>query len=146
MKYNIVGFAADHAGFSLKEELRAYLESKKISVIDFGTFSSDSCDYPDFAHALAKALINKQVEIGISICGTGNGINMAVNKHVGIRAALCWNSEISKFARTHNDANICALPSRYISLKEALEIVDVFLSTDFEGGRHLNRIIKIDII
>lgn len=144
MKYNIIGIACDHAGFGLKEELKAYLSNKNLKVIDYGTFSEVSCDYPDFAHKLGNALENNDVEFGISICGSGNGINMTVNKHKGVRSALCWNREISALARQHNNANNCALPARFISLNEAKTIVDIFLDTDFEGGRHERRINKIE--
>ena len=113
--------------------------------MDFGTYSEESCDYPDFAHKLAEAIENKDCEIGIAICGSGNGINMTVNKHQLIRSALCWNPEISRLARLHNDANICALPARFVSFEEAKEIVDVFLGTEFEGGRHIIRINKIPV-
>lgn len=141
----IIGFACDHAGYGLKHKLMEYLKSKSYDIMDFGTYSEESCDYPDFAHKLAEAVENKDCEIGIAICGSGNGINMTVNKHQLIRSALCWNPEISKLARLHNDANICALPGRFISFEEAKEIVDIFLSTEFEGGRHINRINKIPV-
>ncbi len=141
----IIGFACDHAGYDLKNKLMEYLKSKSFDIMDFGTYSQESCDYPDFAHKLAEAVENKDCEIGIAICGSGNGINMTVNKHQLIRSALCWNAEISKLARLHNDANICALPARFISFEEAKEIVDIFLSTEFEGGRHINRINKIPV-
>ena len=112
-------------------------------MIDFGTHSSESVDYADYAHPLAEAVENKQCDLGITICGSGNGITMTVNKHQGIRAALCWTSEISRLARAHNNANICSLPGRFVSVEEAKNIVDVFLSTPFEGGRHEQRIQKI---
>ncbi|GAF01802.1 ribose 5-phosphate isomerase B [Saccharicrinis fermentans] len=143
MKYTTIGLAADHAGYELKETLKSFLSEKGIKCIDFGTDSKESCDYADFAHPLATAVENKDVELGISVCGSGNGINMTVNKHVGIRAALCWNKEISELARVHNDANICSLPARFISSDEAKAIIDAFLESEFEGGRHQRRIEKI---
>ncbi|HNQ67000.1 MAG TPA: ribose 5-phosphate isomerase B [Bacteroidales bacterium] len=140
-----IGFACDHAGFKLKNHLIEYLNSKGYIAINFGTDSEESCDYPDFAHPLAEAVENKTCDLGISICGSGNGINMTVNKHSGIRSALCWNPEISELARLHNDANICALPARFLTNEDAVIIVDKFLNTKFEGGRHINRINKIPI-
>jgi len=143
MKNIKVGFAADHAGYELKEVLKVYLSDKGIAVSDFGCHSLDSVDYADFAHPMASAVENNEVDLCISICGSGNGINMTVNKHQGIRAALCWNKEISELARSHNNANVCSLPARYLSVDEAKSIVDAFLDTAFEGGRHQNRIEKI---
>jgi ribose 5-phosphate isomerase B len=140
-----IGIASDHAGYDMKKHLIEYLVKLGYEVKDFGTHSNESSDYPDFAHPLANAVENREVFMGISICGTGNGINMTVNKHMGIRSALCWNDEISKFARLHNDANICALPARYISLEMAEKIITVFITTEFEGGRHIARINKIPI-
>lgn len=141
----IIGFACDHAGFILKNKLVEFVKTLGYQIKDFGTWSLDSCDYPDFAHPLANAVENKDCDYGISICGSGNGINMTVNKHQGIRSALCWNKEISELARLHNNANICALPARFISEELAKEIVVIFLKTDFEGGRHINRINKIPV-
>ena len=138
-----IGFACDHAGFKMKNFLMDYLSAKGFETVNFGTNSEDSCDYPDFAHPLASSVECGICDLGISICGSGNGINMTVNKHAGIRSALCWNAEISELARLHNDANICALPARFISNELAIEIVENFLNTDFEGGRHINRINKI---
>jgi ribose 5-phosphate isomerase B len=140
-----IGMAADHAGFTTKEFLKKYLLEKNFKIIDFGTDSDKSVDYADYAHPLAKSVENGQCDFGISICGSGNGINMVVNKYPKIRSALCWNIEIAKFAVLHNNANICALPGRFISLKEASDIIDVFLTYDFEGGRHQVRIDKIPI-
>lgn len=140
-----IAFACDHAGYKMKEFLVAKLKENNYEVKDFGTYSEESVDYPDFAHPMAEALENNEFDIGISICGSGNGISMTVNKHQKIRAALCWNEEISKFARLHNDANICSLPARFISKKQALKIVHIFLNTDFEGGRHIQRIKKIPL-
>lgn len=140
-----IGIASDHAGFELKEKIKIWLKAKGFKIIDFGTNSNESCDYPDFAHPLAESVETGKVDVGISMCGSGNGINMTVNKHKGIRAALCWNSEISELARAHNNANICSLPARFISENEAYKIVETFLNTPFDGGRHLARINKIPI-
>lgn len=141
----IIGIASDHAGFKFKEQLLHWLNSKGFEVKDFGANSPESSDYPDFAHPLANAVEEGKINFGISLCGSGNGINMVVNKHQGIRAGVCWNKEIAKLARSHNNANICSLPARFITIEEAKEIIDVFLSTEFEGGRHLRRINKIPI-
>lgn len=138
-----IGLASDHAGYSLKVKVIEYLKNKNYLVEDFGTYSEESCDYPDFAHKLANAVENNKVNFGLSFCGSGNGINIAANKHMKVRSALCWNIEISKLARLHNDANICAIPARFTTYNEAIEIIDAFLSTVFEGGRHQNRIEKI---
>ena len=138
-----IGFACDHAGFELKNYLIEDLKSQNYEIEDFGTYSTESCDYPDFAHKLAEAVENEICNIGIAICGSGNGISMTLNKHQKIRAALCWTEEIAKLARLHNDANICSLPARFISNDEALSIINTFLNTNFEGGRHLQRIKKI---
>ena len=146
MNIKSIALASDHAGYELKKKLITHLESLGIEKIkDFGTYSSESADYPDFAHPMAEAVESGEYEYGISLCGSGNGINMTVNKHQGIRSALCWNVEISELARSHNDANICALPARFIDEELAYKIVDKFLSTDFEGGRHLRRIKKIPL-
>lgn len=138
-----LAIGCDHAGFELKETLKKYLTGRGFEIIDKGTHSLDSVDYPDFAHAVSEAVIKKEVGMGVLICGSGNGISMAANKHAGIRAALCWKKEIAALARQHNDANILSLPSRFITELEAKEILDTFLSTDFEGGRHANRVNKI---
>jgi ribose 5-phosphate isomerase B len=140
-----IGIANDHAGYPLKVKLLEYLDKKGISYINYGTNHPDPVDYSDYGHILATAVENKEVDLGISICGSGNGINITANKHQGIRSALCWNKEISHLARLHNDANICALPGRFISADEAYEIVDEFLKTPFEGGRHAIRIAKIPL-
>ena len=143
MKIKKVAIAADHAGFLIKEKIKSNLKKSGYEVKDFGTFSEESVDYPDFAHPLAYAVEKKQHEVGITVCGSGNGINMTANKHQGIRSALCWNEEISRLARAHNDANICAIPGRFVSESEAELIVRTFLSTDFDGGRHTKRVEKI---
>ncbi|MCE3227403.1 MAG: rpiB [Bacteroidetes bacterium] len=141
----IIAIGSDHAGFELKEEIIKYLKSKDVRVSDKGCYSAERADYPDYGHAVAMAVLNMEVEIGILMCGSGNGINMSANKHKGIRAALCWNSEIAAMARQHNDANILTLPARYMSKEEAFKCVDTFLTEKFEGGRHQQRIEKIDI-
>ncbi len=140
----LISIGSDHAGFKLKEEVKTYLSSLNITYKDCGTFSEDSVDYPDFGHAVANDVLNKQADLGIVICGSGNGINISANKHKGIRSALCWNEEIAKLARLHNDANILALPGRFIDTEEAKMAVKIFITTEFEGGRHQNRINKIE--
>jgi ribose 5-phosphate isomerase B len=140
-----LAIASDHAGYLMKLSLIKYLEEKGYKLTDFGTDSTESVDYPDFGHPLAEAVESGEYALGISLCGSGNGINMVSNKHQGIRGALCWNGEISKMARYHNDANICSLPARYIDLNTAIEIVDAFLETEYEGGRHDIRLSKIPI-
>ena len=139
-----LSIGSDHAGFKLKEVLKKYISDKGIAISDEGCYSEERADYPDFGHAAAKSVENKESDFGILICGSGNGINMAANKHKGIRAALCWNRELAELARLHNDANILTLPGRFISDDEAKKCVDVFLSTNFEGGRHAGRVKKID--
>lgn len=138
-----IAIGADHAGFLLKEEIKIFLLKKGYEVKDFGTYSEDRADYPDFAHPVAEAVQKGDFNFGALICGSGNGINMTANKHKGIRSALCWTSEIAQLARQHNDANIIAIPARFISKEEAQKCVDVFLSTNFEGGRHSDRVKKI---
>ncbi|MBD5175756.1 MAG: ribose 5-phosphate isomerase B [Bacteroidales bacterium] len=137
------GMCSDHAGYELKCMIEGYLESLGVAVEDFGTFSTDSCDYPDFAHPCAEAVESGRCYPGIALCGSGNGIGMTLNKHQGIRAALCWTPELARLARAHNDANILVLPARFIDPATAIQIVDAFLNTDFEGGRHQKRIDKI---
>lgn len=143
MEVNKVAIGSDHAGFNLKEIIKKHLINNNIDFIDFGPFSDDRTDYPDFAHLVATSVSQKSVDLGILICGSGNGINMTANKHQKVRSALCWKEDIAEMARLHNDANIIALPARFISEKIALNCVDIFLSTDFEGGRHNDRISKI---
>lgn len=139
-----VAIGCDHAGFELKERIKTYLTDKGFHINDFGAYSTESVDYPDFAHAVATAITDKQANYGILICGSGNGISIAANKHADIRAALCWKPEIAELARLHNDANILSLPARFISSEDAMKCVDVFFSTAFEGGRHLSRVNKIN--
>lgn len=139
----IVPIGCDHAGFELKQILITHLIDQGYEVKDFGTYNMDSIDYPDYGHPVAEMVESNKGMLGIVICGSGNGINMTANKHAGIRSALCWKKEIAALARQHNDANIIALPARFISVEEGIEMVDVFLSTPFEGGRHQTRINKI---
>jgi len=141
----VLAIASDHAGYEMKISLLKYLQQKGYKVKDFGASSAEAVDYPDYGHPLARAVESGECILGFSLCGSGNGINMVTNKHKGIRGALCWNKEISALARRHNDANICSMPARYLDLKTALEIVDAFLETDFEGGRHVKRLKKIPI-
>ncbi len=140
-----IGLCSDHAGFELKQYIEKLLKERGLEYCDFGTNSSESCDYPDYAHPLAVAVEKGEVYPGIAVCGTGNGICMTLNKHQGVRAALCWNEEIARLCRAHNDANVLVLPGRFISTDEALRVIDIFLNTPFEGGRHLRRIQKIPI-
>lgn len=140
-----IAISSDHAGFVLKTKVIEYLKSKSYEVLDFGCFSEESSDYPDFAHPMALAVENDEAVYGISICGSGNGINMTANKHQGIRSALCWTKEIAELARLHNNANVLSLPARFISEEAAKEMIDIFLNTDFEGGRHQRRIEKIPV-
>lgn len=137
--------ASDHAGFRLKEKLVKWLISNKYEVKDIGSFSEDSVDYPDYAHPLAIAVEKGEFKYGISICGSGNGIAMACNKHQKIRAAVCWNEEIGRLARAHNDANVCCLPGRFLNEAEGILIIKTFLRTPFDGGRHKRRIDKIPV-
>lgn len=140
-----IGLANDHAGFELKQFVIKYLTEKGYEVKDYGTHSEASCDYPDYAHALAKGLFEKEVDLGIAICGSGEGISMTLNKHQHVRAALVWMPEIAHMTRLHNDANVLVMPGRYISQETAAEIMAEFLNTEFEGGRHINRINKIPV-
>jgi ribose 5-phosphate isomerase B len=144
MNYKKIAIGADHAGFQLKEKIKEYLSKKNVEIIDEGCYSEDRADYPDHAHAVSLDVLNKKADFGILICGSGNGINMSANKHKGIRSALCWNHEVAALARQHNDANVMALPARYISEEEAFKCVDAFMNATFEGGRHAGRIQKID--
>jgi len=138
-----ISIGNDHAGTQYKFAIINALENKGITVINHGTDSNESVDYPDFAHKVAKDLENETAHLGIVICGSGNGISMTVNKHQNVRAALCWNKEIAALAKQHNNANVLAIPARFTALEQALEIVNTFLETPFEGGRHQNRVDKI---
>ena len=141
----MIGLASDHAGYELKQYVKQYLEEQGITYKDYGTYTAESCDYPDFAHALANGMKVGEVERGIAICGSGEGISMTLNKHQHIRAALVWMPEIAKMTRMHNDANVLVMPGRYISCDTAREIMNQFLNTPFEGGRHVRRIEKIPV-
>ena len=141
----IIGLCCDHAGYELKEFVKTVLDARGLSYKDYGCYSTESCDYPDFAHQLGAAIETAEVSSGIAICGTGNGIGMTLNKHQGVRAALCWSEEIARLAREHNDANVLVMPGRFISWDEAEKILKVFFATDFEGGRHQCRIDKIPV-
>ncbi|MDA9066815.1 ribose 5-phosphate isomerase B [bacterium] len=134
---------SDHAGYQLKEKIKEVLKEKNIAFEDKGPFSEESVDYPDFGHKVAESVQNEESNFGIAICGSGNGINMTVNKYPKVRGALCWTKEICELARQHNNANVLSIPARFISEKLALEIVEAFIKTDFEGGRHERRINKI---
>lgn len=138
-----IAIGADHAGFELKEKVREWLSRSGFESKDFGTYSSESADYPDFAHPVASAVENKEFDLGILICGSGNGVAITANKHQGIRAAICWTEDLASLARQHNDANVLCLPARYISQDLAMKIADKFLSSSFEGGRHERRVKKI---
>ena len=140
-----IGLACDHAGFDYKEKLKELLSSKGNKINDYGCYSLESVDYPDFAHKLAESIEKGENEIGIQFCGTGNGINMSANKHQGIRAALCWNTHIAEQAKLPNNANVLTMPARHLSWEEVEEIVNTFLDTKFEGGRHERRVEKIKI-
>ena len=140
-----VGIASDHAGYEMKEFVVGYLQAKGFEVFDFGTHSPESVDYADFGHPLAEAIEQGEVDCGVGLCGSGEGISMTLNKHQGIRAGLCWLPEIAHLIRQHNNANVVVLPARFISNDEAVAILDEYFSTDFEGGRHEARIAKIPV-
>lgn len=140
-----IAFASDHAGFELKQKLIDYVKEKGFEIKDFGTYSEESCDYPDFAHPAALAVENGECNQGIAMCGSGNGMQMTLNKHQGIRAALCWEPELAALAKQHNNANILVLPARFIDENKAKSIVDAYLDSSFEGGRHQRRIDKMTV-
>ncbi|OIP01665.1 MAG: ribose 5-phosphate isomerase B [Bacteroidetes bacterium CG2_30_33_31] len=142
-KKNTIVIGCDHAAYELKEFIKSELIKLGYQIKDFGTHSKDSVDYPDFIHPLAQAIQNKEFEIGIIACGSGNGVAITANKHSKVRAAMAWNTELAKLARQHNDANVIALSARYIAKEYALEIVLAFLNAEFEGGRHQKRVDKI---
>ena len=141
-----ISIGNDHAGVDLKEAIVSHLEQKGYHLYNHGTNSEDSVDYADFIHPVAQDVEDKKSELGIIVCGSGNGAAMTANKHQKIRAALCWSGEISKLSRQHNDANILSIPARFVNLEQALEMVDIFITTPFEGGRHQKRIDKIPCI
>ncbi|MBN8576110.1 MAG: ribose 5-phosphate isomerase B [Cyclobacteriaceae bacterium] len=138
-----IAIGADHAGFEYKQELLSQLQAQGHTVSDFGTHSTDSVDYPDFAHPVAASVESKQNELGILICGSANGVAITANKHQGIRAAICWLPELAALARQHNNANVICIPARFVTATEAARMVEIFLATPFEGGRHNNRVSKI---
>ena len=138
-----IGIGGDHAGYYYKQKLIEYLNSQGFEVVDFGPDSDESVDYPDFVHPLAEAIKNEVVDHGILVCGSGNGVAITANKHQGIRAALCWNTDLASLARRHNNANVICLAARFIAYEYAQDLVDTFLNTDFEGGRHQQRVDKI---
>ena len=140
-----IAIGCDHAGFPYRESIISLLKSKGVAVLDFGTDSPDSVDYPDFAHPVAEAVEAGDVQMGIVLCGSGNGVAMTVNKHQGVRAAICWNEELAGLARRHNDANVLSLPVRFVTEALALAMVEAFLDTEFEGGRHARRVEKIRV-
>lgn len=140
-----IAIGSDHAGFVLKKQLIDFLRTKGIDFQDFGTFSETSMDYPDVAHPVCKEVISENFDYGVLICGSANGMAITANKYAGIRAALCWNDEISALARQHNNANIVCIPARFISEHEAFDILNTFLNTPFEGGRHQARVAKISV-
>ncbi|MEG0655864.1 MAG: RpiB/LacA/LacB family sugar-phosphate isomerase [Mucinivorans sp.] len=139
-----IGLAADHGGYEMKEFVAGYLMSLGYGVKDYGCHSAASVDYPDFAHALARGIEEGQVERAFAFCGSANGISMSLNRHAGIRAAVCWKPQLATLARAHNDANVCSIPGRFVSQAEAAAIVDAYLAAAFEGGRHTARVEKIE--
>lgn len=140
---SIIAIASDHAGYDLKEVLTSFLEEHGVVVKDFGTNSLASCDYPDYVHPLCDFIEEGGCEYGILICGSANGVAITANKHQNIRAAICWREDITALARLHNNANVCCIPARFVEISEAYQITEIFLTTDFEGGRHQNRVDKI---
>lgn len=138
-----IAIASDHGGFKIKEYIYQHLRTKNVTIINYGCYNEESVDYPDFAHKVCDSIESGDADFGILVCGSGNGINMAANSHIGVRSALCWTEEIAELARQHNNANVMCLPGRFIEELEAIKCVDKFLTSDFEGGRHQNRIDKI---
>jgi ribose 5-phosphate isomerase B len=145
MMIKTIALAADHAGYPLKETIKNWLILEGYEVVDFGTDSEDSTDYPDYAHPLANYVESGKADLGYTFCGSGNGISMTANKHQGIRSALCWEEEIASLARQHNNANVCSIPARFVSEEKGLSIAKAFLKSEFEGGRHQRRIDKIPV-
>lgn len=145
LKGKIIALASDHAGFDKKQVILKYFKENKIAFKDFGCYTNESCDYPDFGHAIGEAIDKGEYEIGLTFCGSGQGIGITANKHQNVRSATCWNPEIATLAKQHNDANICAIPGRFVSDQEAIKIVNAFLNAEFEGGRHAIRIAKIPL-
>jgi ribose 5-phosphate isomerase B len=143
MDKHVISIGSDHAGFDTKTQIVTFLQSKGYPVIDHGTFSADSVDYPDFVHPVANDIESGEAVFGIVLCGSGNGTAMTANKHQGIRAALCWTEELAALARQHNNANVLSIPARFVSVELAIKMTEIFLHTDFEGGRHVRRVHKI---
>ncbi len=139
-----IAIGADHAGYDYKEQLKKYLLNKGFELADKGTYSAESVDYPDFAHPVANGVVNKEVDTGILICGSANGVAITANKHQGIRAAICWTNEVAELARKHNNANIICIPARFVNIGLAKSMTDIFIETEFEKGRHERRVEKID--
>jgi len=139
-----IAIGSDHAGFELKQTLIQWLQEQDIKTLDLGTNSTERADYPDFGHAVATAVLEEEATLGVLVCGSGNGINMTANKHEGIRSALAWEEEIAHLAKAHNNANILALPARFITSEKAMACLNTFLNTEFEGGRHADRVAKIN--
>ncbi|WP_460220390.1 ribose 5-phosphate isomerase B [Psychroserpens sp. MEBiC05023] len=140
-----ISIGNDHAGTDYKQAIVAHLEAKGFTVYNYGTNTNDSVDYPDFVHPVANDVTNKKVDFGILICGSANGVAMTANKHQKVRAGICWTKEITELTRQHNNANICCIPARFTALQQAIQIVDTFLETEFEGGRHQKRVDKIPV-
>lgn len=145
MSEPVIALASDHAGFARKQAIIRYLTEEGIEFRDLGCYSDESCDYPDFAHAIAEAISNGEYPFGITFCGTGQGISITANKHQKIRSAVCWNAEIARLAKEHNNANICAIPGRFVTDEEAVSIAEAFIYARFEGGRHQRRVDKIPV-
>lgn len=141
----LIGLASDHAGFPLKQHVKNYLEAHGMAWRDYGCPDEQSCDYPDYGHALAEGVLRGEVDGAIAICGSGQGISMTLNKHAGIRAGLAWNTEMARLMRQHNNANVLVMPGRFIAEPYADEVMDTYFATEFEGGRHARRVAKIDI-
>lgn len=140
-----IAVASDHAGYAIKEDVKRYLEGLGHQIWDFGTHSDESVDYPDYVHPLALAVERGEYDLGFLFCGSGNGVSITANKHQGIRCSLCWNTEIAGLARQHNNANVCAIPARFISTSEAKQVAKTFIESKFEGGRHQRRVDKIPV-
>lgn len=140
-----IALCSDHAGYEIKQFVKLWIEKKGWNYKDFGSFNQESMDYPDVAHPMAESIEKGEFEVGISICGSGNGISMTLNKHQGIRAALCWNKEIARLAKVHNNANVLSIPGRFITINETSDMLEAFFNSEFEGGRHQTRIDKIPI-
>jgi len=145
LKNKVIALASDHAGFERKQGIIKYFKEKGIAFKDYGTYTDESTDYPDYGHLIGGAIDNDEIEIAVTFCGSGQGINMTANKHQKVRSALCWTPEIAALATQHNNANVCAIPARFVTDEEAIAIVEAYLNADFEGGRHERRIEKIPI-